>query len=127
SLNGVIEQMESFSHKLGDLSQRVENTQHSTSQEREMGARQREGQLRALQERLSRQQRDMEEERISLRAVITNMETRLSEQSRLLEQERWRVSSEQTKMESLQRSLEEQRRVMTQQLAMEREELERAK
>ncbi|XP_053565156.1 fas-binding factor 1 [Bombina bombina] len=127
SLNGVIEQMESFSHKLSDLSHRVENNQFSTTQELEIGVRQREGQLKALQERLNQQQREMEEERSSLRTIITNMETRLSEQSRLLEQERWRVSAEQAKVESLQRSLEEQRRVMTQQMAMEREELERAK
>ncbi|KAM5136058.1 fas-binding factor 1 [Mantella aurantiaca] len=127
SLNGIIEQMEAFSHKLGDLSVRVENTQINTSQELELGARQREGQLRALQERLTRQQKDMEEERSSLRLIIANMETRLSEQSRLLEQERWRVSAEQAKMESLQRSLEEQKRITSQQIAQEREELERAK
>lgn len=127
SLNGIIEQMESFSHKLGDLSVRVESTQVNASQELELGARQREGQLRALQERLTRQQKDMEDERNNLRVIITNMETRLNEQSRLLEQERWRVSAEQAKAQSLQRSLEEEKRIMTQQIAMEREELERAK
>ncbi|XP_069807856.1 fas-binding factor 1 isoform X2 [Dendropsophus ebraccatus] len=127
SLNGVIEQMESFSHKLSDLSVRVESTQVNTSQELELGARQREGQLRALQERLTRQQKDMEDERNNLHVIITNMEARLSEQSRLLEQERWRVSAEQAKVQSLQRSLEEEKRIMTQQIAMEREELERAK
>lgn len=42
-------------------------------------------------------------------------------------QERWRVSAEQSKAESAQRALEEQRKVTAQQLAMEREELERAK
>lgn len=40
----------------------------------------------ALQERLGRQQRDMEEERSRLQEVIGKMEVRLSEQSRLLEQ-----------------------------------------
>ncbi|XP_073444012.1 fas-binding factor 1 isoform X2 [Dendrobates tinctorius] len=127
SLNGIIEQMESFSHKLGDLSVRVQSTQVNTSQELELGARQREGQLRALQERLTRQQTDMEDERNNLRVIITNMETRLNEQSRLLEQERWRVSAEQAKVQTLQRSLEEEKRIMTQQITMEREELERAK
>lgn len=39
-----------------------------------------------LQERLSRQQRDMEEERSRLQEVIAKMEARLGEQSRLLEQ-----------------------------------------
>ncbi|XP_044838327.1 fas-binding factor 1 isoform X3 [Mauremys mutica] len=161
SLNGVIERMEKFSSNLSDLSYKVEATHHNTSQELEIGARQRDEQLRGLylskttapkilcaesgspvmscsqttlpasqtvlQDRLMRQQRDMEEERSRLQEVIAKMEARLSEQTRLLEQERWRVTAEQSKVESLQRSLEEQRRVMTQQLTMEREELERAK
>ncbi|KAM9119323.1 fas-binding factor 1 [Pangshura tecta] len=127
SLNGVIEQMEKFSSNLSDLSYKVEASHHNTSQELEIGARQRDEQLRVLQDRLTRQQRDMEEERSRLQEVIAKMEARLSEQTRLLEQERWRVTAEQSKVESLQRSLEEQRRVMTQQLTMEREELERAK
>ncbi|XP_075846241.1 fas-binding factor 1 isoform X2 [Microtus pennsylvanicus] len=127
SLNGIIEQMEKFSSSLNVLSSRVEASYLTTSQERELGIRQQDEQLRALQERLGRQQRDMEEERSRLQEVIGKMEVRLSEQSRLLEQERWRVAAEKSKAESAQRSLEEQRKVMVQQLSMEREELERAK
>ncbi|XP_064322954.1 fas-binding factor 1 isoform X6 [Phalacrocorax carbo] len=127
SLNGVIEQMEKFSSDLHDLSHKVEATHHTTSQELAMGARQRDRQLKVLQDRLSQQQRDMEEERSRLQEVIAKMEARLGEQTRLLEQERWRATAEQSKVESLQHSLEEQRRVMTQQLSMERAELERAK
>ncbi|XP_068770229.1 fas-binding factor 1 isoform X2 [Struthio camelus] len=127
SLNGVIEQMEKFSSDLHNLSHRVEATHHTTSQELAMGAQQRDKQLKVLQDRLSQQQRDMEEERSRLQDVIAKMEARLGEQTRLLEQERWRATAEQSKVESLQRSLEEQRRVMTQQLSMERAELERAK
>ncbi|XP_054832973.1 fas-binding factor 1 isoform X2 [Eublepharis macularius] len=127
SLNSIIDQMEQFSSNLNDLSSKVEATHHTTSQGLEIGTRQREEQHRVLQDRLARQQRDMEEERGRLQAVISKMEARLNEQTRLLEQERWRVTGEQSKAASLQHSLEEQRRVMTQQLAMEREELERAK
>ncbi|XP_074199822.1 fas-binding factor 1 isoform X8 [Camelus bactrianus] len=127
SLNGIIEQMEKFSSSLHELSSRVEASHLSTTQEWELGIRQRDEQLRVLQERLGRQQRDMEEERNRLQEVIGKMEARLSEQSRLLEQERWRVSAEQSKAESVQRTLEEQRKVMVQQITMEREELERAK
>ncbi|NXC46443.1 FBF1 factor, partial [Penelope pileata] len=127
SLNGVIEQMERFSSDLHNLSHKVEATHHTTSQELAMGARQRDEQLKVLQDRLSQQQRDMEEERSRLQEVIAKMEARLGEQTRLLEQERWRATAEQSKVESLQHSLEEQRRIMTQQLAMERAELERAK
>ncbi|NXS66846.1 FBF1 factor, partial [Pandion haliaetus] len=127
SLNGVIEQMEKFSSDLHDLSHKMEATHHTTSQELAMEARQRDKQLKVLQDRLSQQQRDMEEERSRLQEVIAKMEARLGEQTRLLEQERWRATAEQSKVESLQHSLEEQRRVMTQQLSMERAELERAK
>lgn len=127
SLNGVIEQMEQFSSSLNELSSRVEASHLTTAQERELSLRQQDTQLRALQERLGLQQRDMEEERSRLQQVIGKMEARLSEQSRLLEQERWRASAEQSKAESTQRALEEQRKVLAQQTAMEREELERAK
>ncbi|XP_013361452.1 PREDICTED: fas-binding factor 1 isoform X2 [Chinchilla lanigera] len=127
SLNGIIEQMEKFSSSLNELASRVEASQLTTSQERELGIRQRNEELRVLQERLGRQQRDMEEERGRLQEVIGKMEARLNEQSRLLEQERWRVNAEQSKAESMQRALEEQRKVMVQQITMEREELERAK
>ncbi|XP_037664992.1 fas-binding factor 1 isoform X4 [Choloepus didactylus] len=127
SLNGVIEQMEKFSSSLNELSSRVEASHLTTAQERELGMRQQDAQLRALQERLGQQQRDMEEERNRLHEVIGKMEARLNEQSRLLEQERWRVTAEQSKAEATQRSLEEQRKVMAQQMAVEREELERAK
>ncbi|NXE27751.1 FBF1 factor, partial [Ardeotis kori] len=127
SLNGVIEQMEKFSNNLHDLSHKVEVTHHTTSQELAMGARQRDKELQVLQDRLSQQQRAMEEERSRLQEVIAKMEARLAEQAQLLEQERWRAVAEQSKVESLQHSLEEQRRVVTQQLSMERAELERAK
>ncbi|XP_078242138.1 fas-binding factor 1 isoform X5 [Pogona vitticeps] len=127
SLNGIIDQMEKFSSSLNDLANKVEATHHTTHQGLEIGARQRNEQLRVLQERLAQQQRDMEDERARLQEVISKMEARLNEQTRLLEQERWRITTEQSKAESLQHSLEEQRRVMTQQLAMERAELERAK
>ncbi|XP_029782703.1 fas-binding factor 1 isoform X2 [Suricata suricatta] len=127
SLNGIIEQMEKFSSGLQELSSRVEASHLSGAQERELGLRQRDQQLRALQERLGRQQQDMEEERSRLQEVIGKMEARLTEQSRQLEQERWRVNAEQSKAESAQHALEEQRKVMVQQMAMEREELEKAK
>ncbi|GCB66734.1 hypothetical protein scyTo_0010138, partial [Scyliorhinus torazame] len=127
SLNNIIEQMGAFSVKLNDLSYKVESTHQNTSHEMELNARQRDEQQRAQQDRLMRQQRDLEEERARLQDVITKMEIRLNEQTRLLEKERWRATAEQTKVESVQRSLEEERRIMNQHFSIEREELERAK
>ncbi|XP_072097998.1 fas-binding factor 1 homolog [Mobula birostris] len=127
SLNSIIAQMEIFSGKLNDLSYKVESTHQSTSHEMEINARLRDEQQRAQQDRLLHQQRDLEEERARLQDVIIKMEIRLNEQTRLLEKERWRASAGQSKVESLQRSLEEERKLMNQHFSIEREELERAK
>ncbi|XP_048102629.1 fas-binding factor 1 homolog isoform X3 [Alosa alosa] len=127
SLTVVIEQMEQFSRRLGDLSSRVESTHEHTTQGLEQGARQRDEQLRVMQDRLGQQQRAMAEERARLQEVIAKMDTQLAEQQRQLEKERWRVSAEQAKAESALRGLEEERRTMSQQIGIEREELERAK
>uniref|UniRef100_A0A673LA72 Fas-binding factor 1 C-terminal domain-containing protein n=1 Tax=Sinocyclocheilus rhinocerous TaxID=307959 RepID=A0A673LA72_9TELE len=118
SLTVVIEQMEQFSRRLGDLSSRVESSHENTAQGLEIGARQRDEQLRVLQERLSQQQREMAEERSRLKEVIAKMDTQLAEQQRQLEKERWRVMSEQAKAESSLRGLEEERRTMMQQFSM---------
>ncbi|XP_056608327.1 fas-binding factor 1 homolog isoform X2 [Triplophysa dalaica] len=127
SLTVVIEQMEQFSRRLGDVSSRVESTHENTAQGLELGARQRDEQLRVLQDRLGQQQREMSEERSRLKEVIAKMDTQLAEQQRQLEKERWRVTSEHAKAESALRGLEEERRTMMHQLSMEREELEKAK
>uniref|UniRef100_A0A663MQE1 Fas-binding factor 1 C-terminal domain-containing protein n=1 Tax=Athene cunicularia TaxID=194338 RepID=A0A663MQE1_ATHCN len=127
TLNSVIERMEKFSSDLCDILHRVEATHHTTSQELAMGAQKQEKQLRVLQDSLLQQKREAEEERRRFQEVVAKLEARLGEQTRLLEQERQRVLAEHSRVESLQHSLEEERRVLTQQLSMERAELERAK
>ncbi|XP_048846889.1 fas-binding factor 1 homolog isoform X3 [Brienomyrus brachyistius] len=127
SLTVVIDQMEQFSRRLGELSSRVESTHEHTAQGLEQGARHRDQQLRVLQERLDQQQSHMVEERARLKEVIDRMGMQLAEQQRQLEKERWRVSGEQAKAESAQRGLEEERRALMQRLSVEREELEKAK
>lgn len=47
SLSGVIEQMEQFSSRLGELSSRVESTHEHTAHGLEQGARHRDEQLRS--------------------------------------------------------------------------------
>ncbi|CAJ1075980.1 fas-binding factor 1 homolog isoform X3 [Xyrichtys novacula] len=127
SLTVVIEQMEQFSSRLGDLSSRVESTHEHTAQCLEQGARHRDEQLRMVQDRLAQKQKSMEEERAYLKEIIARMDTQLNEQQRQLEKERWKMTAEQAKAESTQRSLEEERRTLSMQINMEREELERAK
>uniref|UniRef100_A0A3B4UTJ8 Fas binding factor 1 n=1 Tax=Seriola dumerili TaxID=41447 RepID=A0A3B4UTJ8_SERDU len=127
SLTVVIEQMEQFSSRLGELSSRVESTHEHTAHGLEQGARHRDEQLRIMQDRLAQQQKAMVEERAYLKEIISRMDTQLNEQQRQLEKERWKMTAEQAKAESTQRGLEEERRSLSMQINMEREELERAK
>ncbi|XP_070778989.1 fas-binding factor 1 homolog [Enoplosus armatus] len=127
SLTVVIEQMEQFSSRLGELSSRVESTHEHTAHGLEQGARHRDEQLRMMQDRLAQQQKAMAEERTYLKEIISRMDTQLNEQQRQLEKERWKMTAEQAKAESTQRGLEEERRALSMQINMEREELERAK
>uniref|UniRef100_A0A8D3D4L0 Fas-binding factor 1 C-terminal domain-containing protein n=1 Tax=Scophthalmus maximus TaxID=52904 RepID=A0A8D3D4L0_SCOMX len=127
SLTVVIEQMEQFSSRLGELSSRVESTHEHTAHGLEQGARHRDEQLRLMQDRLAQQQKTMAEERTYLKEIISRMDTQLNEQQRQLEKERWKMTAEQAKAEFTQRGLEEERRALSMQMNMEREELERAK
>ncbi|XP_034395656.1 fas-binding factor 1 homolog isoform X2 [Cyclopterus lumpus] len=127
SLTVVMEQMEQFSSRLGDLSSRVESTHEHTAHGLEQGARHRDEQLRVMQDRLAQQQKAMAEERSYLKEIISRMDTQLNEQQRQLEKERWKMTAEQAKAESTQRGLEGERHALSLQINMEREELERAK
>ncbi|XP_035511387.1 fas-binding factor 1 homolog isoform X3 [Morone saxatilis] len=127
SLTVVIEQMEQFSSRLGELSSRVESTHEHTAHGLEQGARHRDEQLRIMQDRLAQQQKAMAEERAYLKEIISRMDTQLNEQQRQLEKERWKMTADQAKAESTQRGLEDERRALSMQINMEREELERAK
>ncbi|XP_068434716.1 fas-binding factor 1-like isoform X2 [Clinocottus analis] len=127
SLTVVMEQMEQFSSRLGDLSSRVESSHEHTTHGLERGARHRDEQLRMTQERLAQQQSATAEERAYLKEIISRMDAQLSEQQRQLEKERWKMTAEQAKAESTQRGLEGERHALSLQMNMEREELERAK
>ncbi|XP_037333013.2 fas-binding factor 1 homolog [Pungitius pungitius] len=127
SLTVVMEQMEHFSSRLGDLSSRVESTHEHAAHGLEQGARQRDEQLRMMQDRLAQQQKAMAEERVYLKDIISRMDAQLSEQQRQLEKERWKVTAEQAKAESTQRAVEGERHALSLQINVEREELERAK
>ncbi|XP_061160174.1 fas-binding factor 1 homolog isoform X2 [Syngnathus typhle] len=152
SLTLVIEKMEQFSFRLGDLSSLVESRHEHTTHGLEQGARHRDEQLRSMcrtptridihkwtrsihppmfpsvmQDRLAQQEKIMTEEKAYLKEIISRMDTQINEQQRQIEKDRWKMTGEQAKVESSLKSLEEERRALTMQMTMEREELERAK
>ncbi|XP_037112518.1 fas-binding factor 1 homolog isoform X2 [Syngnathus acus] len=127
SLTLVIEKMEQFSFRLGDLSSLVESRHEHTTHGLEKGARHRDEQLRIMQDRLAQQEKIMAEEKAYLKEIISRMDTQINEQQRQIEKDRWKMTGEQAKVESSLKNLEEERRALTMQMTMEREELERAK
>ncbi|XP_077979933.1 fas-binding factor 1 homolog [Glandiceps talaboti] len=127
ALQTVIDQVQANAHELGSLQQRVENQHYANLDDREIEARQKDEQLKILQQRLARQQEENDQERSRLQELISRMESHMSEQAKQLEQERWKVKQEQAKLDSLQVALDGERRILTEKLVTERAEIERAK
>ncbi|CAH1794251.1 unnamed protein product [Owenia fusiformis] len=127
SLHAVMEQMQSNAKDLGELQHTV-HVQHQASQdERHLTAMARDEQLKALQERHAKQQKENESERAALQELIVKMEVQLREQQRISEQEKWKVRQETNKMEALQMSLAEEKRILVEQVQREKEDIQRAK
>lgn len=119
SLNGIIEQMEKFSSNLHELHSRVEASHLATTQERELGARQRDGQLRGspavcpppLPSRLSASSQWEGGRAVSACGLPPVLQERLGQQQRDLEEERSRLQEVTAKMEA---RLGEQSRLLEQ-------------
>ncbi|XP_002731197.1 fas-binding factor 1 homolog [Saccoglossus kowalevskii] len=127
ALQTVIDQVSANAKDLGSLQHKVESQHYSNLDEREIEARQKDEQLKILQQRLSRQQEDNDRERAKLQELISRMESHMSEQAKQLEQERWRVKQEESKLNSLQISLDEERKMLTERMTSERIEIQKAK
>ena len=62
-----------------------------------------------LEERLSKQYRDMESERGVLRSLAGRLESQLSEKTQAIERERWSVQQEMARLRAGEKALEEER------------------
>lgn len=63
----------------------------------------------ALEERLSKQQKETEIERQLLQVLVGKLEAHLSQQSRLMEGERWALQQETTRLRAREQALEQER------------------
>ncbi|XP_070581132.1 fas-binding factor 1 homolog isoform X2 [Ptychodera flava] len=127
ALQTVIDQVQSNAKELGSLQQRVESQHYANLDDREIEARQKDEQLKILQQRLARQQEENDQERSRLQELISRMENHMSEQSKQLEQERWKVKQEQSKLETLQIALDGERKILTEKMMVERAEIQKSK
>ncbi|XP_065921782.1 fas-binding factor 1 homolog isoform X2 [Magallana gigas] len=127
SLVQAVSMIQSNARDLGELQKKVDSWHNMGLDEREIAIRSKDEQLKILQERLNRQQEENDLERKRLEDLISRLETQLREQTRMLDEERWKVKQEQTRLQSLQSSLEEERRLWTEQQARERSNIEKTR
>ncbi|XP_056020112.1 fas-binding factor 1 homolog isoform X2 [Ostrea edulis] len=127
SLVQAVSMIQNNAKDLGELHQKVDSWHNMGLDEREIAIRSKDEQLRILQERLNRQQEENDMERKRLEDLIGRLETQLREQTRMLDEERWKVKQEQTRLQSMQTSLEEDRRLWTEQQARERSNIEKTR
>ena len=81
----------------------------------------------ALEERLSKQYRDMESERELLRSLAGRLETHLREQTQAVERERWSVQQEMARLRAGEKALEEERSNSLVRLEQERRDITESK
>lgn len=55
--------------------------------------------------------------------LVAKMELHMREQTRQVDQERWRMSQEESRLRALQAALEDERRITTEQLSLQRAEV----
>ncbi|XP_071106308.1 fas-binding factor 1 homolog [Haliotis cracherodii] len=127
SLTAVVEQIQNNAKDLGELQYKVDSWHRQGLDDREITLKSKDEQLRILQERLTRQEGDNENERKRLEDLIARMESQLRDQTRMLDEERWKVKQDHGRLDSQQKSLEEERRVWVEQQARERDMIERTR
>ena len=127
SLQQVLDQMSESVRTLGLLQQRVNETQSSQLDERQTQLQVQEESLHQLQERLHKQEAETQRERTRLQELVARLELQMREAARAAEEERWKARQEANKAAAMSTTLEEERRVMTDNLQYERQELERTK
>ncbi|XP_076073940.1 uncharacterized protein LOC143045365 [Mytilus galloprovincialis] len=125
SLAVAVEMIQTNARDVGELQKKLDQWHSMGMDEREIAIRSKDEQLKILQERLRKQQDDNDNERKRLEDLITRLETQIREQSRVHDEERWSLKQEHNRMQSLQTTLEEERRLWTEQQARERTNIEK--
>ena len=70
----------------------MDNSHSTLLDQRESAAKERDTQLKVLQERLERDHHENEKERARLHGLVSTLESQLTDQARSMEEERWQLS-----------------------------------
>lgn len=79
--------------------------------------------MTVLEDRLSKQCRDVESERELLRSLASRLDSQLTQQTQTMEQERWSLQQDSARVKAAERALEEQRSVQLARLEQEKREM----
>ncbi|KAK2152809.1 hypothetical protein LSH36_317g02004 [Paralvinella palmiformis] len=109
-LQAVISRVEDHASNLDDLQQKVSGQHVAHLDQRETSLRNKDQQLKVMQERLERQQHENEQEHAKLQGL-----------------EKWRVRQEEGKLQSGQKALEKERELLLEQVEREKLEVGRSK
>ncbi|CAF3244284.1 unnamed protein product [Rotaria sp. Silwood2] len=127
AFESVVDHMEQNAKNIDELRLKIEAKHSSVLTDKEIGARAKEQQLKAYEERLQMQALDFERERKNLQELISRLEVHLSEQTKLVEEERWKALQAQKRMEAMQDALNGEQRLFMEKLSRERLEIQRSK
>ncbi|KAL5017874.1 hypothetical protein ScPMuIL_003596 [Solemya velum] len=127
SLHAAVQLIQTNSLDLGELQKKMDGFHSLGLDDREISIRAKDEQLKLLGERLSKQQNENNRERKRLEELIARMESELREQTRMMDEDRWKVKQEHCRLESLQTSLEEERKLFNEQQARERANIDKTR
>ncbi|XP_071954610.1 uncharacterized protein [Antedon mediterranea] len=127
SIQAVLDRVHANTSDLSSLQVKLEGKHQTHLDEKEIEIRHKDQQLKILEDRLNRQKDDMENERMRLQELIGRLEAHIRQQAKELEQEKWKVKQEQTKLDSLRISMEEENKLTAERTAMDRVAIQKSK
>ncbi|XP_066919700.1 fas-binding factor 1 homolog [Clytia hemisphaerica] len=120
SLQQLMLDVQNSTKELSTLQNKIDVSHSSNLSDRELSLRSRDEYLRHLEAKLHSQETSNEDERQRLQSLVSKMEIQLREQTRQLEQDKWKLVQDENRIKAMQTALDEERRMVQQQLANER-------
>lgn len=127
SLQSLISEVQNSTREVSQLQSKLDATHHSKLEDREQTLKSKDEYLRKLETRLQQQEVSNDAEREKLQNLVSKLEIQLREQTRHIEQDKWKLNQDENRLKATQAAFEEERRVTTEQLMRERQQLTKAR
>ncbi|RDD37917.1 Fas-binding factor 1 [Trichoplax sp. H2] len=127
ALNDLVHHVKTTASSVNSLQGKMKQQQQYTLTEREQSAKEKDEELKRLQEKLIEQHTEIDRERLNLQTLIAKMETHYKEQVRQVQEEKWNISQEAMRLKAKIEAYEEDHRQTSERIAKERIDVEKAK